>query len=193
MDIDLSLDWYLVYTAPRMEAKAARSLSEAGCKVFLPALHRVITCGKRLIEHDVATFPRYLFCAGMPFRRRGRDIIGDDGVSVVTVNGRPIDDIRDIDGVQEVVGTAQGWLKVPSAAVGMVANFQNDITPPRHDVLKPERSVKVGDKLTVISGPFMSFQATVIEAIGLHRADVLIDIFGRETVVTMGISQLDAA
>lgn len=195
-DLDIGAEWYLVYTAPRMESKVSKALAEAGCSVFLPAIHRVITQRYRKIEHDVATFPRYLFAAGVPFRWRGRDYVGDDGVSVITIDGRPVVDIRDIDGVIDVVGTPRGWLKVPRAAISAVAAFQNDYVPPCSNVLRPpkaRRPLASGESVKVISGPFASFQASVVEMIGLARAEVLIDIFGQQTPLQIDVDHLDAA
>lgn len=195
-DLDLGAEWFLVYTAPRMEAKVSKALADAGCSVFLPAIHRVITQRYRRIEHDVATFPRYLFASGVPFRWRGRDFVGEDGVTVVTVDGRPVVDIRDIEGVIDVVGTPRGWLKVPKAAIAAVAAFQNDYVPPCSNVLKPpkpKRPLVGGEQVKVISGPFASFNAVVVDMIGLSRAEVLIDIFGQETPLQIDIGQLDAA
>lgn len=195
-DLDLSAEWYLVYTAPRMEVKVSKALTEAGCCVFLPAIHRMIKQRYRKLEHDVATYPRYLFAAGMPFRWRGRDYVGEDGVSVVTVDGRPIVDIRDIEGVIDVVGTPRGWLKVPGAAIASVAAFQNDYVPPCSNVLKPPKPkcpLVSGELVKVISGPFASFQATVVDMLGLARAEVLIDIFGQATPLSIDTAQLDAA
>jgi len=186
-DLDPGLHWLLVCTRPRAEAKAANGLREAGCTVFWPSRKRVITFGKRRIEHDVAIFPGYLFAAGVPFRAVSHDRVGDDR-SVVTVNGRPIDDIRDIDGVVRVYGNERGWLRVPPAAIRAVADWQNGKEPE-----KPALRFHAGDAVHVISGPFMDFSAVVVEQIGLHEAKVLIDFLGGERVVSLGISQLDAA
>lgn len=195
-DLDLAAEWFLVFTAPRMEAKVSKALTEAGCSVFLPAIHRVISQRYRRTEHDIATYPRYLFVAGVPFRWRGRDYVGEDGVSVVTIDGRPIVDIRDIDGVVDVVGTPRGWLKVPSKAIAAVAEFQNDYVPPCSNVLQPpkaRRPLVGGEQVNVINGPFATFQAVVVDMIGLERAEVLIDIFGQKTPMQIDIDQLDAA
>jgi transcription antitermination factor NusG len=155
--------------------------------VFWPSIHKVITLRKRRLEHDVGTFPRYLFVSGVPSRIRSRDRVGDDGQTVITVNGRPISDIREIDGVLEVVGTSVGWLKVPGQAIAAVAAYQNDSTPP-----EPAPKVAAGDRLIVIHGPFAGFQAEVVEAIGLDRAEVLISIFGRDTPMQIGLDHLAA-
>lgn len=189
-DLDLSPDtnWYLVHTAPRAEAKVQKALQEAGCLTFWPSEHIVITAPRRkTIEHDVGTFPRYLFVSGMPFRERTIDRVQADK-TVVTVNGRPVDDIHDIDGVQYVVSNSAGWLRVPNAAIAAIAGYQA-----RKEAPKPDPRFNPGDKATVLSGPFMSFQATVVEAIGLHEAKVLINIFGGMVPVTLGLAQLDAA
>lgn len=188
VDLDLTLRWHLIYTSPRGEARAAKGLAEAGCKVFWPSRHKVIRFGRREITHDVATFPRYLFAAGVPFREQRFDQVQADR-TVVTVNGRPIDDIRDIDGVQDVVGTSAGWLRVPGAAIRAVADYQNSVEPPP----PPPARVAPGQRVTVIEGPFISFQAVVVEAIGLAEAEVLIEIFGRATRMRIDIGHLDAA
>jgi hypothetical protein len=98
-DLDTSLPWYLVYTAPRMEAKAAKGLEEAGCSVFLPSLRKVVRYQRRELDFTLATFPRYLFARGVPTLRRDRFLVADDGVSVIKLNGRPLSDICEIDGV----------------------------------------------------------------------------------------------
>jgi transcription antitermination factor NusG len=190
LDLGDQTKWFLVYTSPRAEAKAVEGLTKAGCQTFWPSSHRKIMKGKRvLFDGDVGTFPRYLFVSGMPFRQRQIDSVMDDR-SVVTINGRPIDDIRDVDGVRDVVGTSRGWLRVPVAAIRAIAGYQNAIEP-----VAPALSLRFspGEQTTVISGPFASFQATVVEAIGLDQAKVLIDIFGGTVPVTLSIAQLDAA
>jgi hypothetical protein len=191
-DLDPSLMWHLIFTAPRREEKARDGLEAAGCKVFLPTMHRVITWnyGRRKLEHDVATFPGWLFAAGVPFRERYVDQVQEDRRTVVTVNGRPINDIRDIDGVQGVISNNGRWVRVPPVSIQAVADYQNCVAPP-----PPKVRFQADAKVRVLSGPFMGFQASIIENVGINAAvaDVLVDIFGRSTVVSLGTSQLDAA
>lgn len=186
-DLDPDLHWYLVYTAPRAEPKVVKALGEAGCSVFWPSVHVTVTAPKRKpLEMDVGTFPRYLFAAGMPFRQQRRT--RREGDRIITIDGRPIDDIRDIDGVVEVVGTAAGWQRVPSAAIAAIAGYQATQPEP-----KAQPQFMAGDMAVVIDGPFMTFSATVVEAIGLQKAKVLIDILGGKVLMTMDVRQLDAA
>jgi transcription antitermination factor NusG len=186
-DLDLRKEakWYLVYTAPRMEAKAIEGLEAAGCATFWPSIHRVITIRKRKpIELDVGIFPRYLFASGPllsadPEAERVRFI----------VKGRPVRFFGDIDGVVDVIGSSRGGVRVPTSAIAEIARYQSKpVAPPKvRKILQP------GEQMRVIEGPFASFQATVIEAIGMEEADVLIDIFGRMTRARMDVAQLDAA
>lgn len=188
LDLEPCTKWYLVHTAPRAEAKVQKALEEAGCQTFWPSEHIVITAPRRkTMEHDVGTFPRYLFASGMPFRERKIDRVQDDQ-TVVTINGRPVDDIREIDGVQYVVSNSAGWLRVPNAAIAAIAGYQA-----RKEIPKLSPRLKPGDKAMVLSGPFMGFMAEIVEAIGVHDAKVVIDLFGGSVPVTMALAQLDAA
>lgn len=191
--LDSSLSWYLVYTSPRMEAKAAKGLLDAGCSVFLPAIERVIRFQRRETESRLATFPRYLFAAGVPTQRRDRNLVAADGVSVITINGRPITDIREIEGVHDIVRTPEGWARVPRQAIEAVAAFQNDAVEPRKDILHPDRKLAPGQQMLINRGPFMSFLAVVVDQIGLREADVLINIFGRQSPLRIDVDSLDAA
>lgn len=191
-ELDLDSDWFLVFTGPRAEQRAADGLKKAGCSVFLPKLRSVIRFRRRIVDVELATFPRYLFASGLPNRRRERYLLGPDGKSIVTIGGRPIADIREIDGVTDVVRTPNGWARVPREAIERVAAWQAE--PGEVRIGMPiRRRLKPGETVTISDGPFASLQAQVVEAIGLDEASVLVDIFGRATVVTLGISQLDAA
>ncbi len=191
-DLDPNLHWLLIATSPRGERRAREGLEAAGCKVFMPSMHRVITWqyGRRRLEHDVPTFAGWLFAAGVPFRERSVDHVQDDRRTVITTNGRPISDIREIPGVQHVVSNNGRWERVPPAAIRAMADWQNRFVPP-----PPPVRFEAGSRVKLIAGPFSGFYATVIEAVGLRDVfvDVLVEIFGQSTVVNLSNSQLDAA
>lgn len=187
--------WYLVWTRPRGEARAADGLIQAGCKVFWPHFERVIRRkNKPEIKNLISTFPRYLFASGLPKLAQRLTVVGPDGKTGVTIDGRPIEDIREIDGVVAVVRNSYGWCVVPRAVIEKIAAYQGAVAQP---VPVPEPKKKVGldpgDRVTVIEGPFASFQATVAEVMGLESARVLIDIFGRQTLADFDINQLEIA
>jgi transcription antitermination factor NusG len=190
---DKPVHWYLVWTTPRGEARAADALKEAGCQVFWPHFERIIRRKKKPeIKNLISTYPRYLFAAGLPSLARRLTVVGPDGRSGITIDGRPIDDIRQIEGVVAVVSNARGWCSVPGAAIARVAAYQGaearPVEPP-----PPSKPIAPGDTVSIIEGPFMHFQATVVEAIGLDAARVLIDIFGRQTSAEFELAQIRAA
>lgn len=109
-------------------------------------------------------------------------VVGPDGHPGVTIDGRPIDDIRQLDGVVSVFSNSQGWCGVPPSAIKKVADYQGAVAHPVPAIeLTAKKVLSPGDRVVIIDGPFASFQATVVDKIGLAAARVLIDIFGRQT------------
>lgn len=164
-DLDLSRQWYLVYTAPRRESRAVAALNDAGCVTFWPCLNRVTIHGKRRNERRVGTFPRYLF-----------------------VSGRVPGDIRDIDGVIDVVRFGIDWASVPPCAIAAIAAFQNETIIP----VAPVAYAK-GQHVTQLDGPFAGFFATFDRAMPNALARILVSLFGRVTPVTTELANLQAA
>jgi len=164
-DLDLSRQWYLVYTGPRCEARAVTALHDAGCLTFWPALHRVTIHGKRRNERRVGTFPRYLF-----------------------VSGRVSGDIRDIDGVIDVVRMGIDWATVPPMAIAAIAAYQNEA--PR--AADPVPYAK-GDQVDLREGPFAGLFAVFDSVLPPHHARIMVSLFGRTTAVTTELANLQAA
>lgn len=185
--------WYLVWTTPRGEARAADGLSEAGCQVFWPHFERVIRRkNKPEIKNLISTFPRYLFASGLPKLAQRLTVVGPDGKTGITIDGRPIEDIREIDGVVSVVRNSQGWCTVPRGVVEQIAAYQGPVAHPVPPVAPVVRlDAQPGDRVIVIEGPFASFQATVADVLGLEVVRVLVDLFGRETPVDLDPRQIE--
>jgi hypothetical protein len=185
LDIAPETKWFLVYTGPRCEARASAGLEEAGCQTFWPSSHKVVTVGARTtFDGDIATFTRYLFASG-PL------LTGQGEARRFIVKGKSISSVFDIDGIQEIASNSRGWLRVPNRVIAAIADYQNEVAPEKPKL--PQAKFTAGDQATIIDGPFMSFQATIIEAIGLHSAKVLIRSFGNQVPATMSISALQAA
>lgn len=190
LDLQPKTKWFVVFTGPRAEARAKAGLEEAGCSVFWPSSHKTVTVGKRTtFDGDVATFPRYLFAKGPLLSRPD----GDEAKPVrqLMVKGKPIGGVFDIDGIQGIVSDSNGWVRVPNTALRAIADYQNGVEAPKPE--KPKAPFTPGDTTTIIEGPFMHMQATVVDCIGLHEAKVLIEAFGRKVTATMVASALRAA
>lgn len=165
-DVDPMAGWFIVYTNPNCEMRAKMGLERAGYRAFIPSMRRLIEKpGKKPIEKIVAMFPRYLF-----------------------VSGRQRTMIRTIDGVQDVVRNGLEWAPVPPAAIQFMIDFQNELIK-----VEVEPKFKAGAKVTVLDGPFASFSAVVGRMLDHSRAQVLVNIFGRQTPVELELDQMAAA
>lgn len=81
--------WFVAWTAPRIESKAAAGLADAGFRVFLPTLAKWTKRGQRPRERlERALFPGYLFVGFDPATSpRGHEIMeGMDGVCGILAN-----------------------------------------------------------------------------------------------------------
>lgn len=162
--VDPALDWFLVYTHPKAEAKAALELQRAGYQTFLPHFRREIVRSRgKPAQTFVAMFPRYLFISGA---RR---------VWPTTV-----------DGVQDIVRNGLVWAKMPGGVIESIVEFQN--TP----IAEPP-VLRSGDRVEILDGPFASFMATVNKVLPHDQAELLVSMFGRETKARADIAQLIAA
>ena len=185
LDLGPEARWFLIYTGPRCEARAAAGLEDAGCQTFWPSSHKVVTVGARTtFDGDIATFTRYLFASG-PL------LTGQGDRRPFIVKGKTISSVFDIDGIQDIASNSRGWLRVPNSALQAIADYQNQVDPPKPAV--PKAKFQRGDEATILDGPFMGFMAEIVEAIGLHSAKVIIRSFGNELPATMSVSALHAA
>lgn len=185
LDLDPKTRWFLVYTGPRCEARAAAGLEEAGCQTFWPSSRKVVTVGARTtFDADIGTFTRYLFASGPLLTGQGEP-------QRFIVKGKPISSVFDIDGVQEIASNSRGWLRVPNSVLKAIADYQNQVEAEKP--AKPKAKFQAGDEATILDGPFMGFMAEIVEAIGLHSARVIIRSFGNELPATMRVSGLKAA
>jgi transcriptional antiterminator NusG len=50
---------------------------------------------------------------------------------------------------------------------------------------------KVGDNVNIIEGPFNTFNGVISELIGDNKVDVEVKIFGRNTIVSLTLSQIE--
>jgi transcription antitermination factor NusG len=190
LDLRPKTKWFLVFTSPRAESRAMAGLQEAGCSVFWPSEHKTVTVGKRTtFDADIATFPRYLFASGALLSEQDQDEAKP--TRRLVVKGKPIGSVFDIDGVQAIVSDSNGWVRVPNSALRAIADYQNGIDAPKPE--KPRAAFGRGDAATIIEGPFVHLQATIVDCIGLHEAKVLIDAFGRSVAATLPAKSLRAA
>lgn len=186
--------WYLVWTTPRGEERAADGLLEAGCQVFWP--HCIRTTRRRNkpeVTNKVSTFPRYLFASGLPKLTQRLTLVGPDGRTGITIDGRPIENIREIDGVAAVVSNERGWCAVPRAAIEKIAQTHGDHPEPVSSAIPSGAKPQTGDRVVILDGPFMGFFATVMDVLGHDEGSILIDMFGGHVKADIGLASIAPA
>jgi transcriptional antiterminator RfaH len=170
--IDPSLDWYLVSTQPKQEARAKLHLERAGYKVFLPTFRReILRENRKPRETVVAMFPGYVFISG----KRRIWPASVEGVQDVVRDGLVWSPMRKADEERGQAGVIETIIEFANTPVA---------DPP---VLQP------GDRVALLDGPFADFFATVSKVLAHDQAELLIGIMGRETKVRADIAQLIAA
>lgn len=167
--------WYAVQSEPSAEQSAASELREAGFQTFLPLESVDRGQGRRHRVVSVPFFPSYLFTTFGPT---------DDWTVICRTPGvaqlirrqwgqpAPLPD-----------GFVEAML-AKASALGVVA-----------DSTEAARAAEqatgiVGKTVRVVNGPFASFFAQCVAATG-GRVDLLLDIFGRTSPVTLGLSDVE--
>jgi len=158
------VNWYVVATKTREEEKARVNLERQGYSVFLPK----VSLKKRRKGHwQVVTeslFPGYLFVALE---------LGEDDPAP----------IRSTVGCIGLVRFDHVYTPVPAELIESLQAIESDA----NDVEAP---FKPGDKVRFVSGPFAGIEAVFDMARGGERAQVLLQLLGKQQRITVGIDEM---
>ena len=149
--------WYLAQIKPQAYRIAERNLHRQKIQTFLP-VHSVTRKERgRFVTRDVPLFPGYMFVAFDITSGALRRVNATLGVNrIVTVGDTPADIPRHVvEGLRQRCDDS-GRLEVPE-------------TP------------SIGEEVTLVTGPFADFVATVEKLDPDQRIWVLIDLLGRKT------------
>ena len=157
-------NWYVVATKTREEEKARINLERQGYSVCLPK----VSLKKRRKGHwQVVTeslFPGYLFVALE---------LGEDDPAP----------IRSTVGCIGLVRFAHVYTPVPGELIESLQAIESEA----NDVEAP---FKPGDKVRFVSGPFAGIEAVFDMARGGDRAQVLLQLLGKDQRITVGIDEM---
>ena len=157
-------NWYVVATKTREEEKARVNLERQGYSAFLPKL----SLKKRRKGHwQVVTeslFPGYLFVALE---------LGEDDPAP----------IRSTVGCIGLVRFAHAYTPVPGELIESLQAIESET----NDVEAP---FKPGDKVRFVSGPLAGIEAVFDMARGGDRAQVLLQLLGKDQRITVGIDEM---
>ena len=155
----MSKEWFILQFKSNSHNQAAKNLNRQGFETFLP-LHD-ITSRKlsRFINTSKPLFPGYMFIKFDRTESEWHKINNTYGVSrLITFN---------------------------SNLKSIPTRFVNSLME-RYDLsgkLLPIKKLKKGDQVTVLTGPFANFIATVEKYEADHRIWILMDLMGRETKI----------
>lgn len=163
--------WYAVQTKPRREAIAELHLQRQHFETYLP---KVLLRKRRRDKWTSVVeplFPRYLFIRVDP-----------EECSLAPV--------RSTQGVAGLVRFGQNLKPVPDGAIEYLRQTENPDTHHHHAEDWPHRS---GDAVQVLEGPFKGLTGVFQMATAEDRAQLLIDLLGRQNTVEVAMAAIAAS
>ena len=162
------MDWFLLQTKSREELRAAENLGRQEVETFCPMIRvEKIARGKRTEALEVL-FPGYLFVQ-----------LGDTSVSATS--------IRSTRGVSHFVSSGGRPIKVPS---GLIEQLQHRVSEHGDQVMSS--MPKVGEKMTIMDGPFRGLDSVFYQPDGNNRALVLVTMLNQQVKASIAFSSLSA-
>ena len=160
------MDWFLLQTKSREELRAAENLGRQKVETFCPMIRvEKIARGKRIEALEVL-FPGYLFVQ-----------LGDTSVSATS--------IRSTRGVSHFVSSGGRPIKVPS---GLIEQLQRRVSEHKDQVMSS--LPKVGEKMTIMDGPFRGLDAVFYQPDGNNRALVLVTMLNQQVKASIAFLSL---
>ena len=162
------MDWFLLQTKSREELRAAENLGRQEVETFCPMIRvEKIARGKRIEALEVL-FPGYLFVQ-----------LGEASVSATS--------IRSTRGVSHFVSSGGRPIKVPS---GLIEQLQRRVSEQEDQVMSSVP--KVGEKMTIMDGPFRGLDSVFYQPDGNNRALVLVTMLNQQVKASITFSSLAA-
>ena len=155
----MSKEWFILQFKPNSHHLAAKNLNRQGFETFLPLHDTTSRRLSRFINTSKPLFPGYMFIKFDKLESEWHKINSTYGVSrLITFNSI-----------------------LKSMPIGFVDSLMK-----RYDLsgkLLPIQKLKKGDQVTVLTGPFANFIATVEKYEDDQRIWVLMDLMGRKSKI----------
>jgi len=155
----MSKEWFVLQFKPNSHNLATKNLTQQGFETFLPLHYSTSRKSSRFISTRKPLFPSYMF---IRFDRAGSDW----------------HKINNTYGVSRLITFNSILKSIPTKFV--------DSLMKRYDLsgkLIPIQKLKKGDQVTVLTGPFADFVATVETYEIDQRICILMDLMGRKTKI----------
>ncbi|MCX2492872.1 UpxY family transcription antiterminator [Pedobacter sp. PF22-3] len=151
--------WYVVYTKPKSEKKAASQLGELGVEYLLPMKNESRTSNDRRKTNNTPLFPSYVF--------------------VQPPDKKSYLDILDLNTVVNYVKIGKDAAIVPQSAIDNL----HIITQQNCDISVTSDRFEVGQDLTIVHGQFKGLQCEVVKVDKKDFVLIRLDIFKRQILV----------
>ncbi|CAH0334843.1 Transcription antitermination protein RfaH [Flavobacterium sp. CECT 9288] len=148
MDMDVMMNWYVLYTKPKSEKKVAERLTEMGINAYCPIITKITQWSDRKKKVQLPLFNSYIF---VRLTEKERNSVFDvpGVVRYLFWLGKPAI-VKD-----KEIETIQNWLSAPDTFDVVIDTWRK------------------GDKVVLESGPFIDQEATVQEVKQNHYLLVL--------------------
>ena len=155
----MSKEWFVLQFKPNSHHQAAKNLNRQGFETFLP-LHDITSRkASRFINTTQPLFPGYMFIKFDRIKSDWHKINNSYGVSrLITFNSI-----------------------LKSIPISLVDSLMKQYDLSGKSL--PIQKLKKGDRVTVLTGPFANFIATVEKYEADQRIWILMDIMGRKTKI----------
>lgn len=166
------MTWCVAHTQPSKEFLAVRHLQDQGFEVYLPQFKKLKRHARKVQEVLAPLFPRYLFIKIDLATSLWRSINGTRGVHHLLLSGEnsPADLAESI--IHELKSQEDGNGIVP--VTSLVAFTK-------------------GQKVTILEGAFKDHTATFDSLSDKRRVELLLNVLGRETRISMAAYAIEAA
>lgn len=154
--------WYVVNTLANQEARADLNLRRQGYQSWLPAMSRLRRHARRIDNVRAPLFPGYLFVSLDIEQEAWSSINGTFGV-------RRLLCLRDLPA--PLPSAFVDALKSSVGADCLVTGFEPSLRP--------------GQKVRIMAGPFLDCIATLVSFASKDRIAVLLDMLGREVTTVV--------
>jgi len=162
--------WYLVYTKPRQENLAQENLERQGFETYLPRIYQTHRRNGRYVKTVEAFFPRYLFINLDTERDNWAPIRSTFGVSKMIC----------FDGIPAVVPDE------------LIQALRSNDDEDGIQSLK-QKNLMLGDKVTIVDGPLAGYQGIYQQQKSAERVAVLVDLVGKNTLLSINVHDLQLA
>ena len=162
--------WYLAFARPRMEQTARVNLERQGFEVYLPLLKTCSATVQGLQPVFAPLFPRYVF------------------VSPATAR-QSLSTVRSTKGVCSLVSFGDGPARVPVGILDWLRQFERERNATELSELSP---IRPGARVRLRTPAMRGIEGLVV-SVARERVSFLLELLGREKLVTVDYRELELA